>query len=499
MFELIKTLDKGDRSRVRKYAMLSRDDISPPHYLVLFDDLCKQEEPYEEKAFKEKFRKQPYYASFPQNKIYLYNLILDSLKGERKYAKQEKPKDLQIRERIEEAHLLKQKVLVDQSVKRLEKARKDAERYQYYEVQLDILKLLRSHTNEYPERNYSTSMQAILDQIEWVGEQIWINCKLLRLRDELFVAVRSGVVTDKVHAVHDQLIALREKMAPSPDRPVNVEACTNFHFAMSLYHIANQNALGAWEEVHQIYLTWRDLEDFREVRRLQYRRILYNYLGLSIAARRQEHIVEALDLLEKGQFQNPDERTEAQQDGAYIRLQYYLSFGQWEDALEVEAEFRAREEAWVKAPMSRNRVLAFLMSFARLNLMLGKEEAVKEYLSYFSEEHEQGIHDDKLAEARVWGVLNIYGRPDADIENAIRSARRFIGAKSKAPAYYDAFLKDLVAIMNRAVSENRAAWDELLENLDKAASQVPYDGGFYLMRAWAMAQRDGRPIRDYLD
>lgn len=498
LFELVRSLDKTDRNRVRRFALLARDDGSPPQYLMLFDELCKLDT-YDERQFRLQHKHAGFEASFPQNKIYLYNLILDALRGERKYAKLEKPKDLQIRERIEESYLLKQKALMSQSVKRLEKARKEAERYQYYEVLLDVLKLLRTHTNEYPEQNYVAALQEIIRQIDWLGDQIWLNCRIIRLRDELFLAARSGVINEQVEIAYHELLKLKDTVEASTEWPVNLEAFTNFHFALSLYFLVKGDSKSAWSEQHQVYILWRDLEDFREVRITRYRRLLYNYLGMSIQVGEEKHIVEALESLERGPFQNQDEQLDAKQDGAYLRLQYFLSFSQWDNALAVEAEYREGKEGWVNYKMSRNRLLAFNMSFARLNLMVAREEAARHYLGFFSDEHQEGIHDDKLVEARVLGVLILFGKSDADIENAIRAARRFIKTKPQAPAYYDVFLKGLSGILNKLESERRPFWDELIRKVEESAGQVTYDGGFHLIRAWAKSQRDGKRLQDYID
>jgi hypothetical protein len=501
LFELIKKLDQSERQRIRRFAMLARDDGSPPHYLKLFEDLSKLKQ-YDEKLFREAHGEEGYAASYPQNKVYLYNLILEALRGQRKHAKAEKPKDFQIRERIEEVHLLKQKMLFDQSLRRLEKARKEAERYQYFELLLEILKALRTHINEHPDKDYIKNLREILEQIDWVGEQIRINCQLLRLRDEFFLAARSGVVdatepgswTDAT----SQIMVLKAQLEKDSPWPASVEARTNVHLSLALQRQIVGDLDGAWENHRAVYVIWRDLDDFRDVRRIQYHKIIYNYLAISIAARKRADFIEALEFLEKGPFHSPDERADSKQNAVYIRLQYFLSHGEWEDAISIEVEFRKMPE-WVTEKMQRPRLLAFYMSFARLHVILDSPKAAKSYLSYFDEEHQEGIHDDKWAEAKVLEVLIQFGTQDHDtLESRIRSARRYVAKMEKAPAYFGVFLGSLNAMLNIPGEERKQEWEKLLAKITAVAGPLPYDSGFHLLQAWIMSQRHGVKIREIL-
>lgn len=495
LFELIKKLDQGERQRLRRLAMLARDDGSPPHYLKLFDDLLKLKQ-YDEKAFREAHREEGYEASFPQNKIYLYNLILDALRGQRKYVKSEKPKDFQIRERIEEAHLLKQKMLFDQSLKQLEKAKKEAERHQYLELLLEILRLLRTYTNEHPDKDYIRNFRDILAQIDWVGEQIRINCRLLRLRDELFLVARSGAPDPAIMDVHAQVLAMEDALKRDAPWPRSVEAQTNYHLAIALHYQLGGNIQAAWNHHREVYVLWRAEHDFREVRRTQYIKILHNYLTISIAARKQVDFIEALEFLEKGSFTSPDERAESKQNAMYVRLQYFLTYREWDNALRVEDEFRLKKE-WVTEKMQRPRLLSFYIGFARLHLILDNGQKAKHYLSYFEEEHLEGIHDDKLAEAKVLQVLLRYGAiQDVDLEARIRAARRYVAKKEKAPAYFGVFLGALDGVVKVSADARREAWGQMLDKLKASVRQLPYDGGYYLLQSWIIAQRDAMRLQD---
>jgi hypothetical protein len=501
LFELIKKLDHVERQRLRRFAMLARDDGSPPHYLKLFEDLCKLKQ-YDEKLFRENNSEEGYAASFPQNKVYLYNLILDSLRSQRKHAKAEKPKDFQIRERIEEVHFLKQKMLFEQSLRRLEKARKEAEKYQYYELLLEILKHLRTHVNEHPDKDYLKDFREILEQIDWVGEQIRINCKLIRLRDELFLAARSGAVDVEEATsepdVHAQVMAMKALLEKPSGWPTSVEAHTNAHLCLALERQIVGDLEGAWENHRAVYVLWRDLDDFREVRRNQYHKILYNYLTVSIAARKRVDFIEALEFLEKGRYHSLDERADAKQNAVYIRLQYFLSYGEWDNALNIEGEFRQKND-WVTERMQRPRLLAFYMSFARLHVILDNPKMAKSYLSYFDDEHQEGIHDDKRAEAKVLEVLIQFGTQDHDIlESKIRSARRYIAKMDKAPAYFGVFLSGLNGILNVRQEDRKGEWDKLLGKISAVAGPLQYDSGFYLLQAWVMGKRHGVKISEIL-
>src|ERR1051326_6571998 len=79
LFELIKSLNKGEKGYFKKYSQLHTVG-DKNNYLILFDAIEKQKKYDEEKILKA-LSKHSFIRHFSDLKNYLYTLILDSLES----------------------------------------------------------------------------------------------------------------------------------------------------------------------------------------------------------------------------------------------------------------------------------------------------------------------------------------------------------------------------------------------------------------------------------
>ncbi len=502
LYLLVKSLDKAERDRVQANAKRANKDGSMV-YMALFDDLLAAKQYSADKAFLKVHAGASYEKSFPQMKVYLYEFILDALRSHRRRAGVEKPMDFQVRESIEAAHLLRSKLLFGQSLHQLEKALGLAEECQYYELLLESLKLVRTQLNEHAEKDKTVELHAILARIGEVGALIHLNCQLLILREELFGYVRRNANPDK-----DLKAKLSEKLddlaALQALDTASIEAKTNHHLCHALYDWIKGDLTRAWEHHHAVYLLWRGAALFARERNVQHIKLLSNFLTTSIAAGKTEDFIEALDFLEKQSGPTPDARAESIQNTAYIRLQYFLSKGEWENALQIEAAFN-RKPAWVTLKTHRPRLQIFYMSFARLYFVLGMYKEAGKYLGRFDEERIANLHDDKWSEAIVLRVLVSFSdlregnqangrQKEMDILNEIRAARRALKQLPNTSEFLDLLLLGLKGVSNLDAVQQPAAWRKLLTKIKKTEGLVRYDSARDLILGWVQSQAEGKPL-----
>jgi hypothetical protein len=506
LYILVQRLDKAERDRVIANAKRGKKE-GPIVYLDLFEDLCKAASYTSDKVFLAANKQASYAKSFAQMKAYLFDFILDALRSHRTRAGEEKPKDFQIREWIEEAHILRGKLLFDQSYHRLEKARTEAEACQFYELLLETLKLMRTYMNEQPEKDSAVALQAILQRIGEVGYLIHLNCQLLTVRDELFGFLRRSAVHDA--NMRDGLLAKIERItALDALKSTSVEAKTNHHLCLALFTWLEGELQQAWQHHHEVYLLWRDAGEFAKARKVQQSKLLNNFLTTSIAAGESTDFIDALEMLEKAAYTNPEAQAEATQNTAYIRLQYFLSKAEWDNALKIEEEF-LKKPIWATLKSNTSRLQMFYLSFARLYFIIGDAKNARKYLRRLDAERTPGIHDDKWGEAIVLGVLLSYSEvPDAqpkatkpkekDIVNQVRSARRAMKLLYNPAVYLDELLQGIKRIANLPEDKRIAAWRGLSLTLRTQVGREQYDSASQLFLAWIQSQVEGKPLSQVL-
>lgn len=128
LYNLIKSLNKTEKRYFKLYVNNSSNKTTS-NYLNLFTAIDKQDE-YDEKYLRNNFKKKGYKGQFHVTKNYLYNLILDSLNS---YHKLNSAR-AQTFNLIQSAEILYQKGLYNQSLKLVEKSKKNAIKYQLFET-----------------------------------------------------------------------------------------------------------------------------------------------------------------------------------------------------------------------------------------------------------------------------------------------------------------------------------------------------------------------------
>lgn len=125
LFDLIKSLDGGEKGYFKKHCLINSRSNSDANYLQLFDSI-EQQEQYNEKELRLKFKDHAFARQFPVAKTYLYNRILKALDSYHSSTFQE------VRSMIHYAEILYYKKLYTQSSKIFNKAKKICLHYDFH-------------------------------------------------------------------------------------------------------------------------------------------------------------------------------------------------------------------------------------------------------------------------------------------------------------------------------------------------------------------------------
>ncbi len=124
LFELIRSLDAGEKTYFRKHAGLHVRE-GGNKYMLLFDAMERQKK-YDEKKLITKFRSEKFTRQFSVAKNYLYNLLLESLEAKHRSVEAE------LNSRIEQIDILFHKRLYLQAQKKIIAAKALAGKFEKY-------------------------------------------------------------------------------------------------------------------------------------------------------------------------------------------------------------------------------------------------------------------------------------------------------------------------------------------------------------------------------
>lgn len=492
---LIHHLEKGEVDRFRKVFKHKKEDQS--HFVQLFEDLLALSS-YKEKEFRQANQSKGYIRSLPQLKRYLYDQVLDVLRSSKKPVKEDNPPEFVIRELMEEAIILRSKMLFDQGLERLEKAFQTAKAQEFMELMLEILKMKRRHHNESPGKDYQSAFPKLLVEIREVGEAIAWNARIIALRDAIFFANRLGLpIDDETHTVVVE--AKRDLANMKVPQTKSLEVRINYHVAKALWGHWIKDINLAWHHYRAVYLLWKANPEFRNARRSPFLKAVNNYLTTGIAAGKDADFVEAFQHLEKSGSGSADEKAEAKQNAAYVRLQYYLSACDWDNCLAMEKEFN-QKPSWVTVKMKQPRLLAFYLSFARFHLVHGKFKETARYAGYVQDEPGSRQFANRLAEAKLLELLvEIESHPDMVPENAIRNTDRFLIRHRLHTPFSKALVNALGHVFDKPEDARQRFWDNSREVLDGLINPSNYDSGEYFLIQWVTAKARGVSFKEMLE
>jgi hypothetical protein len=506
LFQLIRSLTPNEKSAFTKASVADGKKVH--QYVLLYQALDSLPgSVYDENVFLASKIGEPFRKHHSVKKAQLYDNILSVLRSRKQFGGTEKPLEFQIRGLLEDAWLLKEKKLFEQSKRRLSKARTEAEKYHFHEVLLEILKLDRTLLLESSPKGVRGKVADLHKEISVVTEAIDNKFKMLALKDEIFIFVRQHA---ELHGAFD-----REAITDLMKEPVlqNVALCksfeaeSNYHFCHAMYQYLIEDLTEAWIHARSQYLMWQEHKGVQKVKAIDYRNVLHNYLSFCNEALRYEDFDNAIGQLEKGPFHSDEEKASALHNLLNVRLQKALNLCDW---TQVETIFKVykKQRAEFGERLPKSRSMTFYLSFSRLFMVKedwknsirwakmvldegGKdspgglvfEAHLQETISLFSLRK----HEDVIKKCRY--ILDTYrraGRPNEFEKRILTILKRCSesGNISELPSKFQTVLKEMAdQLKNRRMKDsvtrawvvsiaNKCSLREVLESDFKAIGQM---------------------------
>ncbi len=248
LFTLVHSLSPEEKGYFKKFA--SRHSTEGSKYLQLFDAISKQTA-FEETTLKKKFK------SYVVMKVYLKEMITDSLLL---YYRQQHP-HIDLLSQIQKVHVLLMKGMQDEALKILDKASKQAEKIEVFEVSRYLLRLKNNlflKTIKAPT-SYSEIAVEYLKEMEQL-EIVESDLLQWEIRSLKALSIYKGIDVFNAKSYSTQTDQLKNTTTQShKSNLIKLETLVGFYKAeaneQELYNAANEyaSAASAFKQVDSSY------------------------------------------------------------------------------------------------------------------------------------------------------------------------------------------------------------------------------------------------------
>lgn len=492
---LVHALDKAEKIKFKEYCE------EGTHYAKLFDDL--NESPCSaEQDFKEKYADRDYQKRYSYNKGYLLNTLLDAMRSQRLRGGMEKPIHLQVAEWLEDAEFLHEKMLYELSRKRLQKAEKEAQKFELHEDLLKILRFKGRLVMAAQEKGYQDEAKQIYQDLRRLAEVIQNKYEFLELRNLLFILVRSSKNLRARERKREMQMLVQNEMLKDVSNALSFDARINYYFCHTLAAQMSPNPEDSFHPQKAAHQLWLKHSHFQKSRPTDFRNSLNNYLSICCSVHYFDDFVEAVRLLEAGPFRSMDEEAEVMQIALYVRMQYFMAWCKWEDAEEIEREFSRGLEIFGNK-LIPSRTMAFYMSFAHRNLITGDLKKAIRWNERILDMGVLNVRKDIRLHAMLLSLILYYeAGQTSKLENRYRVAIRAFSKEELSLEFEKTMLellrklpsfKDKLQLETSFQKVNRILHD--LQSIPKEKNVM----GFDMVRLWLSSKLNSVPLRDVFE
>lgn len=369
LFNLVKTLNKSEKSKFIKWSKIY-SDYQSTEYFKLFDLIDKMEK-YEEAELRSKL-KTTHLASL---KNYLYNSILKCL---RTHAATTNTR-VELMEYWTDTHLLLERGLVKQAYKRLEKAKKAAEKYHFDIISLELNFLERRLVRQSTKSNkiVTQKIEQLIKESNQTLTTVQEDFELLDLYEALFAKIRF----DRKNLNESDYNLLYQPI--SPNLSLNGIIC--YYFANSMLATAQGKHQKKYELLQQLikefeqyeYLLKRDY-DYQ----VRYIGFLNNYCVSCFRLNKLEEIPEVISKFDQINTQTDSFRLKSIlfQRKNNLQTAYWVITGNYEALIEAVPEIESGIHIF-KQNIDTNLKHTFYENFASAFLLKQDYKKATEYIN----------------------------------------------------------------------------------------------------------------------
>lgn len=491
LYRLIHSLTKSEKRQFKIYTSLQAGNKM---YIKLFDLIEKQMQ-YDEKELKSELK----IKAFPVAKIYLYDLILKSLRlQEHRDNKKKLVLDL-----LENAENLLKKGLYDQSYKELIKAKKIAQKIQQFCLLIEIKQLehaiantsqntnrLKELYNEGNEEFYS-SLTALKEQFEY---RKGINLIIYK-RSERGKTLRNE---NEKRDIENKIVELLNK---NPEECLSFKARI-FHYNLNeLFYFSNNNFQEAYNQSKKA-IDYFESNPFMLTQEIgNYINSMNNLMNSLMAMKKYEEMMQYIQKMNQFTIDPATERARIFAFAASRQIIYYTFTNQHQKGIEfisgIENEI-SKYESILNHPV----FFALCCNLEEFYFVFGNFKKALYWNNRMLNHSEIKLYYDFYSNARISEIIIHYELENTDInESLVKSYQSFLKKNPSNGKFESACLHFFKQITGSIILQKRKQifidfLTELKELSTNSYETEVFD--IFDIQSWLQSKIDGRAFSEVL-
>lgn len=497
LFQLIKTLEKGEKRNFKLY--VSRNAGAEELKITLLFDALDKMDVYDEEVLLKKnpaIQKQ----QLSNLKAHLYKQILISLS----LIKSEQAIDIQLHEQLEHARILYNKGLYHQSLKLLQKTKDLAKSYNQITFWVQALFFEKKIETLHITRSFEHRAEELANEVNELNERLNMVGKLSNLALQLYGwYIKNGHVRDEA-----EIKALKKFY--NANMPSEAQEYSGFY--ERLYYYQSQAWFGF---ILQDFLTyyrncqrWVDLFEKEpqmiKVEPQHFIKGMHNLLNAHFMLRNDKKFVKDIERFEafytsKEGMANINNQVQAFVYLYLAKLNHHFLEGSFSDGLKLIPEIEEKLSSF-EMQLDKHRTLIFYYKFACLFFGCGDFDNAVHYLNKIIH-WKADLRSDLQCYARLLHLISHYELGnDAILESQVRSVYRFMSKLKNLTTVENEIFTFIKSSFSYSKKEIRVGFEALFEKLKKLEGSPTESRSFmYLdILSWLESKIKGVPVQEII-
>lgn len=407
---LFKLIHAMTRSEKRAFTLEAKQNHASPQYWELFSQISKMKE-YDEEALRKKFNS----TNFSEDKAYLYDALLRSLRNYHS----EQNLTRQIKNKILDANYLFNAQMFEEARDLLKQAEKMAKKIGDGILQLEINRDMRRVIKAHRSDHFGNELTEKISEVPLIQKAIETDLVYLRINDELLIASNYSAKNRS----ESFLQTTKEKYKhyfQNETKPKTLK--TRFRYLQSsyLFAIVTGDRTSINETIEEIFHLWQENKFYQKEDRFAYIVDLGNLIGSYLYQNKYQQIDAVLAELEAIEPKNVLEEVNKFRKLKILQLNYNLNMGIIKDFDKLEKEVRL---GLFKYDFPKVAIRRAYFNLAMLALMANESKKCKKYCDWLTERDPNTDQIHLVIAACLIKCMALYNLGDDSLEKYLRKVR----------------------------------------------------------------------------
>jgi tetratricopeptide (TPR) repeat protein len=505
LFDLISTLTKSEKRFFKLQSSLQSGD---KNYVRLFD-LIEKMEVYDEEAVKSTFKGEKFINHLPSEKNHLYKLILKSL---RSYYSETSVSSM-LKQEIKNVEILYNKGLFEECTKFLERAKKQAIKYEKFYYLFELISWEKTLLEEAFENGHFVDLDKLIAEEQEVLDKLRNLTAYHVLYSKINYVFRSGGYsrTEENTRIIDEIVD--HPLIKGKNTALSMRAATICYYTQGFCNIANGNTAVALEKYLRVKQILDEHPELRSDLAKRYVRTLSQIIQCQLELKQfdeaQSNIALMEGLGETEGFDTPDTSSRIFSEITLSKIKSYLlsaRFSEGVNALGAVAEQLKGNEG----KLHKEVELRLYYYLAYLYFGAGQFNKALHWLNKVNNDNENDLRQDLYGYARLFNIVIHYELGNSDLlEYTIKSTARYLQKRNRDFEFEKQVLDQFKKLIRtNGANAKREILQEFKDNVQTILQQETSSAAspelsrsllkYFDFTAWIDAKLDGQSFEEHV-